>query len=142
MRIKAGGRCRAYKGRRCIQPVSTLNPEGNPPMRIKTPLLGPALLAASTLGGATPALAQANIDAALSKAGCVACHAADKKLVGPSYKDISAKYKGKAGIEATLFEKVRKGGSGNFGPVPMTPNPPDKISDADLKAVVAWVLAR
>jgi cytochrome c len=78
--------------------------------------------------------------AAMDKAGCMACHSKDKKLVGPSFKDIAAKYKGKADSQATLVEKVRKGGSGNFGPVPMAPNPPDKISDKDLKDAVALIL--
>jgi cytochrome c len=79
-------------------------------------------------------------DEAMNKAGCMACHAKDKKLVGPSFKDIAAKYKGQADVVAKLSEKVRKGGSGVFGPVPMAPNPPDKISDADLKAAIEQIL--
>ena len=78
-------------------------------------------------------------DDILNKAGCMACHAKDKKLVGPSFKDIAAKYKGQD-VVAKLMDKVRKGGSGSFGPVPMAPNPPDKINDADLKAAVAFML--
>lgn len=76
---------------------------------------------------------------ALNKAGCMACHTKDKKLVGPSFKDIATKYKGQD-VGAKLFDKVRKGGSGSFGPIPMSPNLPDKISDADLKEVIAWIL--
>lgn len=76
---------------------------------------------------------------AMTKAGCVACHMKDKKLVGPSFKDIAAKYKGQDAT-AKLVDKVRKGGSGVYGPVPMSPNPPDKINDADLKAAVEWIL--
>ena len=76
----------------------------------------------------------------MNKAGCMACHAKDKKLVGPSFKDIAAKYKGQPDVVAKLSEKVRKGGSGVFGPVPMAPNPPDKISDADLKAAIELIL--
>ena len=75
----------------------------------------------------------------LSKSGCLACHTKDKKLVGPAYKDVAAKYKGQDAT-AKLMEKVRKGGSGVYGPVPMSPNPPEKISDADLKTVVEWIL--
>ncbi len=86
-----------------------------------------------------PAFADA-VDDAMTKAGCMACHAKDKKLVGPSFKDIAAKYKGQSDIVAKLSEKVRKGGSGVFGPVPMAPNPPDKISDADLKAAIELIL--
>ena len=78
-------------------------------------------------------------DEALTKAGCTACHSKDKKLVGPAYKDVAAKYKGQDAT-AKLMEKVRKGGAGVWGPVPMPPNTPDKISDADLKAVVELIL--
>lgn len=78
-------------------------------------------------------------DEAMSKAGCLACHTKDKKVVGPAYKDVAAKYKGQD-VTAKLMEKVRKGGSGVYGPVPMPPNPPEKISDADLKAVIEAIL--
>jgi cytochrome c len=76
---------------------------------------------------------------ALTKGACMACHAKDKKLVGPSFKDIAAKYKGK-NVTTALMEKVRKGGAGVFGPIPMPPNGPDNINDADLKAAVEWIL--
>ena len=79
---------------------------------------------------------------AMSKAGCMACHAKDKKLLGPSFKDIATKYKGQASAVATLSDKVRKGGKGSFGPIPMPPNGPDKINDADLKAAVEFILAQ
>jgi cytochrome c len=100
-----------------------------------------ATLGLALLGLAAPAAqAQANIDAVLNKAGCLACHTKDKKLVGPAYKDVAAKYKGQADAVAKLTDKVRKGGGGVYGPVPMPPNPADKISDADLKAAVEWIL--
>ncbi|MBN8489793.1 MAG: c-type cytochrome [Burkholderiales bacterium] len=95
------------------------------------------LIAAALAAGATGALA--NADEALNKAGCMACHAKDKKLVGPSFKDIAAKYKGQD-VVAKLMDKVRKGGAGSFGPIPMSPNGPDKINDADLKAAVEQIL--
>ena len=79
------------------------------------------------------------VEDAMTKAGCMACHTKDKKIIGPSFKEIAAKYKGQD-VTAKLTEKVRKGGSGSFGPVPMSPNPPDKISDADLKAAVELIL--
>lgn len=82
----------------------------------------------------------ANPEAAMNKAGCMACHTKDKKLVGPSFKEIAAKYKGNAGAVATLTDKARKGGKGVYGPVPMPPNPVDKINDADLKAAVEFIL--
>ena len=83
--------------------------------------------------------AYAGPEESLTKAGCMACHAKDKKLVGPSFKDIAAKYKGQDAV-AKLTEKVRKGGSGSFGPIPMSPNGPDKISDADLKESIEFIL--
>lgn len=79
-------------------------------------------------------------EALASKAGCMACHAKDKKIVGPAFRDISAKYKDQKDAEAKLVDKVRKGGAGNWGSIPMPPNGPDKISEADLKTVVQWIL--
>ena len=105
-------------------------------MRTRTGLI---LAAAAALTLAAPAYADA-VDDAMTKAGCMACHAKDKKLVGPAFKDIAAKYKGQADVVPKLMEKVRKGGSGVWGPVPMAPNPPDKISDADLKAAIEKIL--
>ena len=96
-------------------------------------LLIAAALAVTTSG------AWANPDEALSKAGCLACHAKDKKVLGPSFKDIAAKYKGQD-VVARLVDKVRKGGAGSFGPIPMAPNGPDKISDDELKAAVELIL--
>ncbi|NML15234.1 c-type cytochrome [Azohydromonas caseinilytica] len=84
-----------------------------------------------------PAFADA--DAALNKAGCMACHAKDKKLVGPAFKDIAVKYKGQDAV-AQLTAKVRKGGAGSFGPIPMPPHDAAKIGDADLQAVVEQIL--
>ena len=71
--------------------------------------------------------------------GCMACHAKDKKLVGPAFKDIAAKYKGQD-VSAKLMDKVRKGGSGVWGPIPMSPNPVAKIDDASLKEAVEFIL--
>ena len=96
------------------------------------------LAAAAALAVAAPAYADA-VDDAMTKAGCMACHTKDKKLVGPSFKEIAAKYKGQD-VVAKLMDKVRKGGSGVYGPVPMALNPPDKINDADLKAAIELIL--
>ncbi|NTV10839.1 MAG: cytochrome C [Zoogloea sp.] len=74
------------------------------------------------------------------KAGCMGCHAKDRKLVGPAFADISAKYKGQGGIAAKLAEHVRKGSTGVWGSIAMPPSGPDKIGDADLKTVVEWML--
>ena len=84
----------------------------------------------------TPALA--DITLATTK-NCMACHAVDKKLVGPSYKDIATKYAGQADAVDKLAAKVVKGGSGVWGPVPMPAN--TQINDADAKKLVAWILA-
>ena len=75
----------------------------------------------------------------MKKSGCTACHTIDKKLVGPPYKEVAAKYRGNAGAAAMLAEKVKKGGQGVWGPVPMPPN--STVSDADIKTLVAYILA-
>lgn len=99
------------------------------------------LLKTLLLAGAGLMIAgQASADEALAKAkNCMSCHAIDKKVVGPSYKDVAKKYAGNAGAAATLEAKVKKGGSGTWGTVPMPPNP--AVSDAEIKKLVAWILA-
>lgn len=98
------------------------------------------LVAISTLAVcaavSTPVLADMAL--ATSK-NCMACHAVDKKLVGPSYKDIATKYAGQADAVDKLAGKVVKGGSGAWGPVPMPANA--QVNDADAKKLVAWILA-
>ncbi|WP_298928675.1 c-type cytochrome [uncultured Ramlibacter sp.] len=92
-----------------------------------------ALVAAAAVAG--PALA----DQALATAkNCMACHAVDKKLVGPSYKDVAGKYAGQAGAADKLAVKIQKGGSGVWGPVPMPANA--QVSEAEAKKLAAWVL--
>ena len=95
-----------------------------------------ALLATAASGSALAG----DPTAAAQKAGCMACHSMDKKLVGPAFKDIAAKYKGQGDAVAKLSDKVRKGGSGVWGPIPMPPNPAQKISDGDLHEVMSWIL--
>ena len=87
-----------------------------------------------------PAIAMAATDATAlaAKYNCGACHSVDKKIVGPSYKEIAAKYAGNAGAVAQLEQKVKIGGSGAWGATPM---PPNNVPDADLKALVEWILA-
>ena len=79
--------------------------------------------------------------ATFKKSNCTACHHADKKTVGPALKDIAAKYKADAGATDKLAAKVRKGGAGNWGTMPMPPTPAS-VSDADIKDMVQWILAR
>lgn len=74
------------------------------------------------------------------QSGCLVCHAIDKKVVGPAWKDVAAKYRGDAGAEARLIAKVAKGGSGAWGTVPMPANSP-RVSDADIKALVKFALS-
>ena len=74
----------------------------------------------------------------LKKNGCTACHAIDKKVVGPAYMEVSEKYKNDKGAAAKLFDKVKKGGSGVWGQVPMPPNP--QVSDAELKQMLAFIV--
>jgi cytochrome c len=100
------------------------------------PLL--AVLAGATLATAGLAHAQ-SADDLLKKHACVACHAIDKKLVGPAYQDVAAKYRGNAKAPAMLMEKVKKGGVGNWGQVPMPPNA--AVPDADIKTMVTYILA-
>lgn len=88
-------------------------------------------------GGAHAADAKAAEDL-LKKNACTACHAIDKKMVGPAYKDVAAKYRGQKDMEAKLAEKVKKGGTGVWGSIPMPPNA--AVSDADIKAMVAYIL--
>ena len=91
---------------------------------------------------ALAASAQANPEANLNKAGCMACHAKDKKILGPSFKDIAAKRKADKDAVVLLADKVRKGGKGVYGPIPMPPTGPDKIGDVELKAALEWVLTQ
>ncbi|HRD32875.1 MAG TPA: c-type cytochrome [Rhodocyclaceae bacterium] len=85
---------------------------------------------------AAPAFAD---EALAKKKNCMACHQVDKKVVGPSYKEVSEKYKGQADAPAMLVEKVIKGGTGVWGKVPMPPNP--AVSEDEAKALVGWILS-
>jgi cytochrome c len=98
----------------------------------------PLILSAALL--AVPAVPVHASEAIVKKARCIACHAVDKKMVGPAYRDVAAKYKGQADAVAKLSAKVRAGGSGVWGAIPMPPHPVDKLSDDDLKAAVEWIL--
>ena len=96
-----------------------------------------AQLAIVALGfAAAPAFA----DAALATAkNCMACHAVDKKLVGPSYKEVATKYSGQKDAADKLAVKIIKGGAGVYGPVPMPAN--TQVNEADAKKLAAWVLS-
>ena len=82
---------------------------------------------------------QAHADEALAKAkNCMACHAIDKKLVGPAYKDVAAKYKGDAKAPVMLAGKIKAGGKGTWGQIPM---PPNNVTPEEASKLAAWVLS-
>ena len=96
------------------------------------------LVALAALGALVSNGAMANADLAKQK-NCMACHAVGNKVVGPSYKDVAAKYAGQKDAESKLVQKVIKGGSGAWGAVPMPANP--QLSEADAHTLVKWILA-
>ncbi len=96
------------------------------------PAANPTAAPATT--ASAPTLASKDLAA---KSGCLACHAVDKKLVGPAYQDIAKKYK--ASDEAMLVAKVKGGSKGVWGPIPMPPNA--AVKDEDIKTLVIWILA-
>jgi cytochrome c len=98
-----------------------------------------ALLPVAALVALVGAPASAQQDLAQKK-NCMSCHAVDKKLVGPSYKDVAAKYAGQKDAVDKLAQKVLKGGSGVWGPVPMPANP--QVTEAEAKQLVQWVLSQ
>jgi len=102
-------------------------------------LIVPAAAAALLISG------QATADLALAKkSGCLACHGVDKKIVGPSWKDVAAKYKGDAGAKDRMIAKVKKGGKGNWaditGGAPMPPYSP-RVSDENIEKLVDFIMA-
>jgi cytochrome c len=102
-----------------------------------------ALMITIALAGSMLVAGQANADdakALAQKSGCLACHSVEAKILGPAYKDVAAKYKGDKGAEAKLVAKVKAGGSGVWGPMPMPANSP-QVKDEDIKTIVHWVLS-
>lgn len=97
-----------------------------------------AAVAVTLSAGAHAAEAKA-AEALAKNSGCLACHTADKKLIGPSYKDIAAKYRNDKGAEANLVKKVKAGGKGVWGDIPMPPNA--HVKDEDIKTIVQWILS-
>jgi cytochrome c len=94
------------------------------------------LVSAGLLAGAGNALAS---EALAKKHNCLTCHAMDKKVIGPSYQEVAAKYKGDASAEGKLTAKVKNGGAGVWGQIPMPPNA--SVPDADIKILVKWILS-
>ena len=96
------------------------------------------IFAAVAVSALVPAPAFANTDLA-KKNACMACHAVDKKLVGPSYQDVAKKYSGQKDAAANLAKSIKAGGSGKWGPVPMPAQA--GLSDADALTLATWILA-
>ena len=103
-------------------------------MNPRTKLLASLLVAAAGVAAA-PAFAQ---EALAQKKNCLACHSIDKKVLGPAYKEVAAKYAGQADAVDKLAAKVVKGGTGVWGNIPMPANP--QVSDAEAKQLVQWIL--
>jgi cytochrome c len=93
-------------------------------------------IAAGLMGATGAAWADAEL---LRKHNCVACHSNERKMVGPAYKDVAAKYAGKAGAAEDLAKKIKSGGAGVWGQMPMPPHP--QLSDADALTLARYVLA-
>ena len=138
------------------EPVAPATPTGaaataSPPIAAAAPSATPAAGASSSTAAA--AAAQSPPDAAkasapldlqsgqamMQKDGCSACHAVDKTIVGPAYQQVAAKYRGDKTAAGRLEQKVKAGGSGVWGAMPMPPN--SAVPDADIKALVTWILA-
>lgn len=99
----------------------------------------PAPLEAAPVAKAEPAVSEADALQLAKKNNCLACHAIDKKVIGPSFKDVAAKYRGDAGAEARLVDKIAKGGSGVWGAMAMPASP--KISETDRRVLARYVLS-
>ena len=106
---------------------------------MKSSLLSVVFAAAGLLASAAAQADAAKAQAVMKGSDCMACHAEATKLVGPSYKDVAKKYAGDAKASAMLVEKIKKGGSGNWGAVPMTPHP--NLKDEDIRVMVDWILS-
>ena len=92
--------------------------------------------------GARAGLDDAKAQELMKTGGCTVCHNVDKKGVGPAYKDVAQKRKGEKDALATLENSIRTGSKGVYGQIPMPPSSKDKISDADLRGLVEWVLTK
>ena len=106
-------------------------------MKIIATLLAAA--AAATLAAGAHAADAKTSEALAMASGCLACHSVDKKLVGPGYKEVANRYRKDKGAEANLVQKVKAGGTGVWGDIPMPPNA--HVKDADIKTIVQWILS-
>jgi cytochrome c551/c552 len=117
-----------------VVPTASWLPGGSATATAAAPAAAPVAAAPAAPAGA----ASVSPDQMPAKYGCTGCHALDRKVVGPSFKDVAAKYRGKD-AETAMVEKIKNGGSGVWGEIPMTPNP--QVPEQDLHAIVTWILA-
>jgi cytochrome c5 len=118
-----------------VSPVATANAAPMPATAPAAPTAAAQPAAAAAPAGA---LDMKSAEAMMAKDGCAACHGVDKKIVGPAYVEVAAKYRGDKDALAKLTQKVKNGGSGVWGAIPMPPNA--QVPDADIKALVSWIL--
>jgi len=128
------------EGQAKTEPAAAPAPAAEPAAAEAPAAEAPAAEAPVAEAPAAPApAAGGDVVALATKSGCLACHQVEMKVVGPAYKDVAAKYKGDAGALDKLVAKVKAGGSGVWGPVPMPPNP--QVPEADIRTIVEWVLS-
>jgi cytochrome c len=121
-----------------VVPTTSWLPGGNASAAPAAAAPGPTAAPPAPTAPAAPAPSAAVApDQMPAKYGCTGCHAVDHKVVGPSFNDVAAKYRGQD-VEAALVEKIRKGGAGVWGQIPMTPNP--QVPERELHTIVKWIL--
>jgi len=106
---------------------------------MKTTVTLLAAAAAAIITAGAHAADTKNAEALAKASGCFACHTLDKKLIGPGYKEIADKYRKDKNAEASLIKKVKEGGKGAWGDIPMMPNA--HVKDEDIKTLVQWILS-
>ena len=105
---------------------------------MKTPMLAAFAAAAFVAMPAHAVLDNAQAEAMMKKDGCAACHSIDKKIVGPAYVDVAAKYKADKNAVAMLSKRVKDGSTNVWGPIPMPPN--SAVPDKDITELVTWIM--
>lgn len=108
-------------------------------MKLQAALLTAGIVFSGAAFGQTKGVDSKAAEALAQKSGCIACHNVEKKIIGPSYKEVAAKYKTDKDAVTKLAAKVKAGGSGVWGQIPMPPNA--QVSDADINTIVAWILS-
>jgi cytochrome c len=111
-------------------------------MKVQIAALGIGTLLALGVGSASAAFDDAKAADVMKAGGCSTCHAVDKKLIGPAYKEVAEKHKGDAEAVAKMEKSVRAGSKDQYGKIPMPPTPAAKVSDADLHDLLSWILTK